>query len=195
MLIEQTTNLYTCIGAGCGLTSIVLGKLCGCGVLAVDKSSVMQLLTDNIQSNCVVTATNENEIVKTRCFDWITAVDASQESIRQALQWSECASSSHHTTNYHFPTMIVLSDCFYQFDAVEPILKILDVMAGDSTFVLVANELRTAFDEFLNKLRNQEREWKFEVSEPILGCLLDCCCLIKLCSMSILFVGNFTYRK
>jgi hypothetical protein len=61
--------------------------------------------------------------------------------------------------------MIVLSDCFYQYDAVEPILKLLDAMAGESTFILVANELRTAFDEFLNKMRSRERQWKFEVSQ------------------------------
>ena len=169
-------------GAGCGLTSIVLGDICDCNVLAVDKASVLDLLRDNIASNCSSSKSSSTSgvkgsgrEVKTRCFDWNTALQCTRESIRETLQWSDpgtpdSTSTTETTTtgggdcSYHFPEMIVLSDCFYQYDAVEPVLKLLDAMAGASTFILVANELRTAFDEFLNKMRNQERQWKFEVS-------------------------------
>jgi predicted nicotinamide N-methyase len=166
------------LGAGCGLTSIVLGEMCSCNVLAVDKASVMKLLDHNIHTNCVSSLAAESitdtcshahtRVVKSRCFDWNDALECTQKNIRNSLQWSDestsSASAMDDTESYHFPHMIVLSDCFYQFDAVDPILKLLNAMAGESTFILVANELRTAFDEFLNKMKKQNIPWQFEVS-------------------------------
>lgn len=156
-------------GAGCGLTSIVLGQICRCNVLAVDKASVIDLLIENIRSNFspLSLSTSDGGEVKTRCFDWNSALECTSENIRHTLQWIEGTGGEEEASGiagYNFPCMIVLSDCFYQYDAVDPILKLLDAMAGDTTFILVANELRTAFDEFLNKMRNQERQWQFKVS-------------------------------
>ena len=173
MCVTLYLFLYFLEGAGCGLTSIVLGQICGCNVLAVDKASVLGLLGENIASNCPSASVSASpppagRQVKTRCFDWNDALGCTHEEIRHSLQWEDedepRSTAGTVSCSYHYPRMIVLSDCFYQFDSVDPVLKLLDAMAGETTFILVANELRTAFDEFLNKMRNQERQWKFEVS-------------------------------
>ena len=128
--------------------------------------------------------------MKTRCFDWNHALESTQESLRYTLRWAESEDDQDDLAPYHYPRMIVLSDCFYQYDAVDPILRLLDAMAGKSTFILVANELRTAFDEFLNKMRNLERQWKFEVSCLVL--IKDLLCFVSF-SVLLIHLIAFTF--
>ena len=150
------------VGAGCGLSSVVLGKILDNNVLAVDKASVIELLDHNIKSNSVYSHSSSDNI-KTRNFDWNFAMESSQERIRDAIKWESDLKLS--SPEYVFPSVILLSDCFYQCDAVEPLLRLLDAVTDNGTVVIVANELRTAFDEFLNKLNNKGRAilWNIKV--------------------------------
>jgi hypothetical protein len=51
--------------------------------------------------------------------------------------------------------LIVCSDCLYSSGAVEPLIIALEQIAHDDTIILIANELRSALEEFLYLLRRR----------------------------------------
>lgn len=118
------------LGAGCGLTSILLSRL-GFRVLAMDREAIMPLLRSNLDSNGA-------SAVETLPFDW-TAMSGTGES--------EAVLSKLQSLQ---PSLVLCSDCLYNSTAVDPLLALLMRLR---TKVLIVNEMRTALEEFLYLLR------------------------------------------
>lgn len=88
------------LGAGCGLTSLVL-SLCGYSVIATDKTEILPLLQRN-------TATSSRNITL-KSFDWKDS--NSIEIVANVFDRS--------------PDLILLSDCFYQSDSVAQLCQLI----------------------------------------------------------------------
>lgn len=111
------------LGAGCGLTSLALQAL-GAQVIATDREVMMRLLQANFTG-------------QTECFDWASHAQEMPAALLDA-------------------DLIVCSDCLYASSAVVPLLSTLSALctnSGKQMTVLLANELRTALEEFLYLLR------------------------------------------
>jgi hypothetical protein len=133
------------LGAGCGLTAITFAEL-GNSVVATDKASVLPVLSDNLRPYPSV------EVV---AFDWF--------EFHSTVSSSSSSSSSSSTS---LPAallgrgfdVVVLCDCLYSSASVAPLVAVLLALLRvyPSLEILVANEERTALDEFLGLARRQE---------------------------------------
>lgn len=105
------------IGAGCGLTSLIL-SICGYNVTTTDKPEILPLLRKNIETN--QSLLNENTQISIKSFDW------------KKFQLLEESSNSIQNYFSEIPDLILLSDCFYQSDSVFPLWKVIQKV---STFL------------------------------------------------------------
>jgi hypothetical protein len=113
-----------CIGAGCGLTSLVL-SLCGYSVIATDKPDILPLLRKNITESIAGQ-------ICVKSFDWKDS--NSNEIVSNVFDRS--------------PDLILLSDCFYRSDAVPQlwklILKVTNSLFSVLLFYLLTMPMSTA---------------------------------------------------
>lgn len=131
------------LGSGCGLTAIVLA-LTGHNVLATDKSDVLPLLADNVLSFQDSMQAEGRPVggCRTLSLDWMDcSTSTSSQVISQLL-------------DNRFE-LIVLSDCLYSAAAVGPLISLLALIlhSRPSVQILLANEQRSALDEFLTCAR------------------------------------------
>lgn len=103
-------------GAGCGLTS-VSARLCGYDVVAADKAFVLDTLSANMQAIADAFPQEVLGSAEVREFDWSSAFTLSSARLRAVILGEDCR---------RCPDIIVLSDCFYQGDAVQPVLRVLN---------------------------------------------------------------------
>lgn len=126
------------LGAGCGLSAITFAEL-GNSVVATDKASVLPVLIDNVRPYPSV------EVV--------------------AFDWFEFHSTSSSPPSPSLPApllgrgfdLVVLCDCLYSSASVAPLVMVLLALLREypSLDIIVANEERTALDEFLSLARRQ----------------------------------------
>jgi protein N-lysine methyltransferase METTL21D len=125
------------LGAGLGCVGISAACLGG-NVLITDLEENLELLTFNVDKNTPVFSLHGSVEVK-------------------PLSWSK-QSAAALLTQQHFD-VILLSDCVYYEESLEPLIQTLEVLCdNDSVEVLIAQELRESkrqlklFKEFLSKL-------------------------------------------
>ncbi|KAG2389288.1 hypothetical protein C9374_013848 [Naegleria lovaniensis] len=131
------------VGAGCGISSILLAKL-GCPrVVATDREIVLPILKQNILYNC-------NEVSKNiSCeeLEWLWACSTTDEN-----KLKEFRMKTTGTEDGTFDC-IIGSDVVYEEPCIEPLLKLLTVLSSTSTLIFIAYEIRndTAHELFLEK--------------------------------------------
>lgn len=116
------------LGSGCGLVAIALA-IAGHDVLATDKAAILPLLRRN---------TAQWSAIEVECFDWY-----------------DFASTGTSLKDDRAFDLVVLSDCLYSSASVQPLISVLATIFARSrdTKFLLANEQRTALDEFLSAMR------------------------------------------
>lgn len=147
---EGTPSRILELGSGCGLTAATLSFInAGNFVIATDKRSVLPLLQANVDSflNRMVQAGRAVGSVQVQELDWFAYTAGSQ-----LPEWGG-----------HLD-LIVLSDCLYSSASVGPLVNVLTALlacpGNERTRVLLANERRTALDEFLSACRRGGEAWQ-----------------------------------
>jgi hypothetical protein len=95
-------------------------RLCGYDVIAADKAFVLNTLSDNIRAIATTCPTEVTGTAEAREFDWTLALSLSAEELRGVILGE---ARDRHTD------LVVLSDCFYQGDAVHPLLHVLNTVS------------------------------------------------------------------
>jgi hypothetical protein len=103
--LTDTSLTLSCLGAGCGLTSLVL-SLCGYSVIATDKLEILPLLQKNTEFHSSSTSSRN---ISVRSFDWKDS--NSNEIVANVFDRS--------------PDLVLLSDCFYRSDSVAQLCKLI----------------------------------------------------------------------
>lgn len=155
------------IGAGCGLTSMILSML-KYSIIATDKDLLLPLLQHNLSNfNSVIpTPTHEESqrpSVEVDSLDWVcvdqvfyTPGGPSEE--KEALLVGENIEKMREKITRwkgRKPELLVCSDCLYSSASVEPLISVLEQLATSETVIVVANEMRTALDEFTYLIRRR----------------------------------------
>jgi len=123
------------LGAGCGLTGIVVAAMGAKQVFLTDQKPCLHLLKQNAA---------RNEVDKIAC--------------TEELDWGVTA-----TTNFLPPfDFVVGSDVLYQMESVNPLIEVLDQLADTKTVCLLSLEVR---DEFVHKAFFERVEKFFTVSK------------------------------
>ena len=137
------------LGAGCGLTAITFAEL-GNSVVATDKASVLPVLSDNVRPYPSV------EVVAFDWFEFHSTVSSSSSSTSSSSSSSSSTSLPAALLGRGFD-VVVLCDCLYSSASVAPLVAVLLALLRvyPSLEILVANEERTALDEFLGLARRQ----------------------------------------
>jgi predicted nicotinamide N-methyase len=130
------------LGAGCGLSAITFAEL-GNSVVATDKASVLPVLIDNVRPYPSV------EVV---AFDWFEFHSTSSSPPSPSPSPSLPAPLLGRGFD-----LVVLCDCLYSSASVAPLVTVLLALLREypSLDILIANEERTALDEFLSLARRQ----------------------------------------
>ena len=137
------------LGSGCGLTAITLSLMnAGNQVFATDKKAVLPLLRENVGLFLATMSQAGRAVgtVQVAEFDWFAFAPGMQLPV-----WS------------HALDLIVLSDCLYSSAAVAPLGDVLTALllcpGNERTRVVLANERRTALDEFMSSCRRSGEGW------------------------------------
>eukprot|EP00904_Undaria_pinnatifida_P014254 jgi/Undpi1/995/HiC_scaffold_10.g04459.m1 len=149
--------LYPCrasvleLGSGVGLVAMAAALL-GWDVVCTDKVDALQLLEANVKrclSSTKRTCVGAADVVE---YDWGT--DAEELLERRTV--------SSGGIGYD---IVICADCVYARSSVEPLLATLCQVCDENTIVLVTNELRSAFDTFLQRAKEQFDIESLHVSE------------------------------
>jgi len=165
-----TRPLALDLGAGCGFTSMALA-LYGFDVIATDKPSVCSLLQENVTAfyeSVTISrggAGNGHGHIEVKSFEWCSAEQGGSEedeekdvevllerctrAVQLLLQIEE-GEVDVHTARLRYPDLILLSDCLYASTSVMPLLRILKVLSGQGSRVLLCNEMRSSLDTFFS---------------------------------------------
>eukprot|EP01039_Chlorochromonas_danica_P006683 gene6683-7389_t len=129
------------LGAGCGLVSLAL-RLRGLrSVVATDRPALSPLLEHNLH-----------------LLDGLVKGSAQVHALDWTVPDLSALSSLLNAESNRWPQLIVCCDCLYASTSVMPMVELLEKLAGPETIILVANELRTALEEFLFILRHREED-------------------------------------
>lgn len=128
------------LGSGCGLVAITFA-IAGHDVLVSDKAAVTPLLRRN---------TAHWPAIEVECFDWCDFA-----STGTILTDDISAQAFPPRLFDRAFDLVVLSDCLYSSHSVQPLISVLAAIFARcrDTKILLANEQRTALDEFLSVMR------------------------------------------
>ncbi|CAM9144956.1 unnamed protein product [Pylaiella littoralis] len=131
------------LGSGVGLVTMTAALL-GWEVVGTDKSDALPIL----------------ELNTTRCLSSTRRTSIGNVEVVE-YDWGADAHNLLAGRNGGVPAgydVVMCADCVYARASVEPLLESLLQVCDESTVVLVTNELRSAFDEFLQRARALEFE-------------------------------------
>ncbi|CAB1110416.1 unnamed protein product [Ectocarpus sp. CCAP 1310/34] len=129
------------LGSGVGLVAMTAALL-GWEFVASDKADALPLLELNVK-RCVSST-------KRTCAGTVDVMEYDWGTDAKRLLEGRKSSGSGDGTSYD---LVICADCVYASASVEPLLASLCQVCGDNTVVLVTNELRSAFDEFVRGAR------------------------------------------
>lgn len=149
------------LGSGCGLAAMTLSLLhASYHVTATDKPCLLPLLRDNMAAfaDRVREAGRPVGTVDLCAFDWFDFADKADGA--GEAQSPETESRARPALPDWGPLdLIVLSDCLYSTAAVAPLVAVLSALLqrphNAQARVLVANEPRSALEEFLSTYRRK----------------------------------------
>ncbi|CAM9588829.1 unnamed protein product [Ectocarpus fasciculatus] len=129
------------LGSGVGLVAMTAALL-GWEFVGTDKADALPLLELNVK-RCVSST-------KRTCAGTVDVVEYDWGTDAKRLVEGRKSSGRGDGNSYD---IVICADCVYASASVEPLLASLCQVCGDKTVVLVTNELRSAFDEFLRGAR------------------------------------------
>lgn len=124
------------VGAGCGISSILLAKL-GCSrVVATDREIVLPILKQNVLYNCNEVANN----ISCEELEWLWACPTNtldnDEHVKKLKEFRMKTTGSEDGTF----DCIIGSDVVYEEPCIEPLLKLLTELSSASTLIFIAYE-------------------------------------------------------
>ena len=122
------------LGSGLGIVTMALLQR-NFYVIATDKEALIPTLEYNLKQ---FSNANENSTLssyKVEPLDW-SSFEMKQELKEKVL-------------NNRMPDYIICSDCVYSTGTIKPLLDTINYLSGKDTVLIMANELRTALDEFI----------------------------------------------
>eukprot|EP00903_Cladosiphon_okamuranus_P012218 g11458.t1 len=132
------------LGSGVGLVAMTAALL-GWEVVSTDKADALPLLALNVD-RCL-SSTRREHVGKVDVVGYEWGTDAQHLLTDQNSAGNPSAAG---ITGYD---VVICADCVYAGASVEPLLASLCEVCDEHTCVLVTNELRSAFDEFLRRAR------------------------------------------
>lgn len=142
--IKDDTRKPLCLelGAGClGLLSMA-ALIKNMDVIATDKENLTKILEINLKNfintnNFDITSSYRVEVLDWTAFSENNIDNNQKNEIKQRILGNRV------------PDFIICSDCLYSTAAVKPLLETINYLSGKNTVLIIANELRTALDEFI----------------------------------------------
>ncbi|CAN0274141.1 unnamed protein product [Scytosiphon promiscuus] len=139
------------LGSGVGLAAMTAALL-GWDVVCTDKADALPLLELNV--NRCISSTKRECAGKVQVMEYKWGTDA--ERVLDGVDTAAVDGANGSGFD-----VVICADCVYAGASVEPLLESLCQVCGENTVVLVTNELRSAFDEFVRRAR----ALRFEVED------------------------------
>ncbi|KAI8364190.1 putative methyltransferase-domain-containing protein [Blakeslea trispora] len=141
----QVQNNKTCLelGSGCGLGGLVMASL-GFDTVLTDLPEIVQ---DVLSSNCH--KANDAILDWWHYMDNSSIIEAPKITVK-SLNWLDLDTPSSSVFDY-----IIASDCIYEIELVEPLLKCIQYHASRQTIIFIAMERRddVVVDGFIQKAK------------------------------------------
>jgi len=142
------------VGAGCGISSILLAKL-GCQVVATDREIVLNILRQNVSYNCSDLSVSKN--IKVEELEWLWTEEETnylkhenQDQVPEGVKkLREFRMKTLGSEEGHFD-VIIGSDVVYEEPCIDALLILLNCLAGRSTQIFIAYESKWTQYTFAN---------------------------------------------
>jgi hypothetical protein len=139
-----------CGCSGCGLVGLSL-LIKNMDVIVTDKDSMIetlnynmkQLIEENNNDNFKINSSYEVASLDWSFFD-DTYSDEKKSILKNSIIGDRCVD------------FIVCSDCLYNSASIRPLLNIINLFSNANTVLIIANELRSALDEFILLARHDD---------------------------------------
>jgi len=147
---QKQKKLCLELGSGCGLVGLSL-LIKNMDVIVTDKDSMIetlnynmkQLIEENNNDNFKINSSYEVASLDWSFFD-DTYNDEKNSILKNSIIGDRCVD------------FIVCSDCLYNSASIRPLLNIINLFSNVNTVLIIANELRSALDEFILLARHDD---------------------------------------
>jgi len=175
------------LGSGCGLVGIAAGLLGAKEVVLTDLEYSLPLMEDNVQRNIKQVRESNCETITCRMCDWFdpTSLDTFGFSSSSKKAVVSNVVKEEESSLSLFPDVILIADCVWLEELVDPLLRTLDALAGFGTKVIVSYQRRgkDTHDKFWSGLHNTfgsvldvdaDKIFSYGLDKPNIFYLLEC---------------------